>query len=151
MAINKVIYGDRTLIDLTEDTVSAENLMKGFTAHNSKGELIVGEGVEQKFVIGTSGYYTTTTTVAINIGFRPKYLLIHQFNSNSATAEPVACKTYDAEINPNKQGNGQVSGGWQFVAIPTTTANFIQEITDTGFVYKFSNSNGRKIKYYAIG
>ena len=29
MAINKVIYGGETLIDLTSDTVTPENLLKG--------------------------------------------------------------------------------------------------------------------------
>ena len=42
MAVNKVILGDQTLIDLTADTVSADKLFKGITAHNMKGESIVG-------------------------------------------------------------------------------------------------------------
>lgn len=42
MAINKVIYGGRTLIDLTADTVTADKLLKGFTAHGKDGAGIVG-------------------------------------------------------------------------------------------------------------
>ena len=42
MAYNKVIYDGNTLIDLTEDTVTSDNLIEGLTAHNSKGEAIVG-------------------------------------------------------------------------------------------------------------
>ena len=42
MGVNKVEYGDRTLIDLTNDTVSPESLKKGFTAHDKTGELITG-------------------------------------------------------------------------------------------------------------
>ena len=42
MAYNKVIYDGSTLIDLTEDTVTSDNLIEGLTAHNSKGETIVG-------------------------------------------------------------------------------------------------------------
>lgn len=33
MAINKVIYGGETLIDLTGDTVTADKILSGFTAH----------------------------------------------------------------------------------------------------------------------
>ena len=33
MAINKVVYGDQVLIDLTGDTVTADKLLSGFTAH----------------------------------------------------------------------------------------------------------------------
>lgn len=42
MAISKVIYGGRTLIDLTGDTVAADKLLKGFKAHGADGEVING-------------------------------------------------------------------------------------------------------------
>lgn len=42
MAINKVIYGGRTLIDLSGDTVTADKILDGFTAHDKKGETITG-------------------------------------------------------------------------------------------------------------
>lgn len=43
MAINKVEYGQKTLIDLTSDTVTKETLIKGETAHTASGEKIYGE------------------------------------------------------------------------------------------------------------
>lgn len=42
MAISKIVYGGNTLIDLTADTVKAEHLLKGYTAHGADGELITG-------------------------------------------------------------------------------------------------------------
>lgn len=39
---NKVIYGGKTLIDLTGDTVSAESLLKDTTAHDKSGAVITG-------------------------------------------------------------------------------------------------------------
>lgn len=42
MAINKVIYGTQTLLDLTEDTVTADNLQSGVTAHSKSGDSITG-------------------------------------------------------------------------------------------------------------
>ena len=42
MAVNKVIYGSDTLIDLTADTVTADKLKEGETAHSADGELITG-------------------------------------------------------------------------------------------------------------
>lgn len=42
MAISKVIYGGNTLIDLTGDTVVANKLLKGYTAHGADGELVTG-------------------------------------------------------------------------------------------------------------
>lgn len=42
MAIKKVIFGDRTLIDLSADTVTADKLCPGYTAHQANGEIIIG-------------------------------------------------------------------------------------------------------------
>ena len=42
MPVNKVVFGDRTLIDLTSDTVSADKLAKGVTAHDKTGVQITG-------------------------------------------------------------------------------------------------------------
>lgn len=42
MGVNKVIYGDETLVDLTGDTVTPQTLAEGTTAHGADGEPIVG-------------------------------------------------------------------------------------------------------------
>lgn len=40
--VNKVIYGNRTLIDLTGDTVQADKVLSGYTAHDKSGAPIAG-------------------------------------------------------------------------------------------------------------
>lgn len=42
MAINKVIYGGNTLIDLTGDSITAADLLYGKTAHDKSGASITG-------------------------------------------------------------------------------------------------------------
>lgn len=42
MAVSKVVYGGETLIDLTADTITADKLLKGFTAHKADGETVTG-------------------------------------------------------------------------------------------------------------
>ena len=42
MAVNKVEYAGKVLLDLTEDTVSPEKLISGATAHDKTGAKIVG-------------------------------------------------------------------------------------------------------------
>ena len=46
MAVNKVVYVEngvqKTLVDLTADTVTAETLKKGSTAHDKTGTQITG-------------------------------------------------------------------------------------------------------------
>ena len=40
--ISKVVYGNETLIDLTDDTVAAAALLRGYTAHGADGAPITG-------------------------------------------------------------------------------------------------------------
>ena len=57
MAINKVVYGEKTLIDLSGDTVSSEKMLVGTIAHNSVGEKIVGtHECEAGDLTGTGAY-----------------------------------------------------------------------------------------------
>lgn len=42
MGNSKINFGDETLIDLTEDTVTPEAMLAGVTAHNAAGEKITG-------------------------------------------------------------------------------------------------------------
>lgn len=42
MAVNKVVLGNRTLIDLTAVTVTPEVLLEGYTAYDASGNLITG-------------------------------------------------------------------------------------------------------------
>lgn len=42
MAVNKVIYGGNVLIDLTTDTITADKLASGITAHDKSGTIITG-------------------------------------------------------------------------------------------------------------
>lgn len=65
MAVNKVVYKDNTLIDLTGDTVTENTLISGATAHDMTGKKITGKAViksEQKksFEATANGSYTVT-------------------------------------------------------------------------------------------
>ena len=42
MAVNKVVYDGRVLIDISDSTVTPETLAEGVVAYNAKGERIVG-------------------------------------------------------------------------------------------------------------
>ena len=42
MGTSKVVLGSNVLVDLTNDTVTAETLAEGITAHGADGEPIVG-------------------------------------------------------------------------------------------------------------
>lgn len=42
MAVNKVVFGNKVLIDLTGDTVTEEALLRGYTAHTADGSIVTG-------------------------------------------------------------------------------------------------------------
>lgn len=42
MAVNKVVYNNETLIDLTNDTVTTNDLIEGVVAHDKSGTRING-------------------------------------------------------------------------------------------------------------
>lgn len=56
MAVNKVIFGGETVVDLTTDTVTPETLAEGVTAHDKAGNAIVGT-----MVVGGSNNIETLT------------------------------------------------------------------------------------------
>lgn len=42
MSVNKVVFGGEVLIDLTPDTIKADKVLSGYTAHDASGEAITG-------------------------------------------------------------------------------------------------------------
>ena len=82
---NKIIYGGQTLIDLTADTVSADKLAEGITAHDKSGAVITG----------TNTYDSDTT------------------DATAAVAEVLATKTFYArgsKLTGTMPNRGSVTG-----------------------------------------
>ena len=67
--VNKVVYNGSTLVDLTEDTVSPDTLINGYTAHNKSGAPITGNAVIPTKVSelqNDAGYLKTTTMISVS-------------------------------------------------------------------------------------
>lgn len=64
MGRSKIVYAGDTLLDLTEDTVTPETLLKGKTAHNAAGELITGTMIasQLQLIVTVSAGATVTAT-----------------------------------------------------------------------------------------
>lgn len=61
MAVNKVEINGKTVLDLTGDSVTPEQLSQGTTAHNAAGEQITGTYTAEVFYIDLAGDYPNYT------------------------------------------------------------------------------------------
>lgn len=64
MAVNQVVINGETKLDLRQDTVTPETLLKGKTAHNAAGELITGTMIasQLQLIVTVSAGATVTAT-----------------------------------------------------------------------------------------
>ena len=95
-AYNKVVYGDRVLIDLSQDTVNPASLLSGITAHDKRGYSINGTC--------TFDVDSTDATVAV--------------------AEMLAGKTAyarGAKLTGTMPNNGNVSGSMDGLTVTSIT------------------------------
>lgn len=84
MDVNKVEYGGQTLIDLTEDTVSEGNLLKGETAHDKSGRKIEG----------TAEIPDKLSQLDNDVGYRPiEHVTLAEYN-----AIPDEVKNTDGKV-----------------------------------------------------
>lgn len=99
MGRSKIVYAGDTLLDLTEDTVTPETLLKGKTAHDAAGELITGvyEPMNIKQYTGTllasgwaadsHGYQAQTITIT---GLKASYDVDPQWDVALSGTDPDA-------------------------------------------------------------
>ena len=87
MAVNKVEIGGETVLDLTGDMVTSDNLAYGITAHGANGEVIVGTrkfcriySTTNPALTASAGIFTWTVP-ATDHGFTSKVLGISLYDS----------------------------------------------------------------------
>lgn len=87
MSVNKVEIGGETVLDLTSDTVTSDNLAYGITAHGANGEVIVGTrkfcriySTTNPALTASAGVFTWTVP-ATDHGFTSKVLGISLYDS----------------------------------------------------------------------
>ena len=145
MAVNKVVLGDQTLIDLTADSVTPDKLFKGITAHNMKGESIVGtmEG-------GSTPSEPTDNTAVIFADYDGNLI-------DTWTKDEVASKT---TLPTPPTHSGLVFEGWNWTLEDIKTDTTGQVITVGPFYHtesglteidiEVSIGSGKKIELFTI-
>ena len=103
MAVNKVGIDGETVLDLTGDTVTSDNLAYGITAHGANGEVIVGTRKFCRIYSTTNPALTASagafiwTVPAIDHKFTSKVLGISLYNSEGQMV--IANITIDGSYN----------------------------------------------------
>ena len=98
MAINKIQYGNTTLIDLTADTVTAGTLISGTTAHDRTGAVITGTAPSDGYVWqDENGYVHLSDEGSGSGGGGGLEYETGTFTTNAAIARPTISfsKTHD--------------------------------------------------------
>lgn len=96
MAVNRVIFGAETLLDITGDTVTPDDVAEGVTFHGADGVKRAGRGalkaVFLSMGLSISGQISYGTLAAGNIGFKPKFALLSPTSSQSGTLMDIENK-----------------------------------------------------------
>lgn len=140
--VNKVVYGGTVLIDLTGDTVTADKVLKGYTAHDKSGETITGMC---KFDVDSED---ATVAVAEMLNGKTAYArgskITGTMPNNGAVTESISTKAQEVSI---AQGYHDGSGK---VAISSTeqakiiATNIRDGVTILGVTGTMSGTEGAK-------
>lgn len=140
--VNKVVYGGTVLIDLTGDTVTADKVLTGYTAHDKSGETITG----------TCNYDVNsedaTVAVAEMLTGKTAYArgskITGTMPNNGAVTKSISTKTQEVSIAQGyHDGSGKVSisSTEQAKIIPT---NIRDGVTILGVTGTMSGTEGAK-------
>ena len=89
MGVSKVVYNGDTLIDLTSDTVAADKLLSGYTAHAANGEKLTGTYVPSTEPIDLNNLQVVETrsnqTASRTITTKPNNLIVFGYTVSGTT------------------------------------------------------------------
>lgn len=104
MGVSKINFGNRTLIDLTGDTVTADSLQEGYTAHGADGEPIVGRGTGG----GNSANYYSIEDEASNAIANNDYIPF--YDSTGEVKTKILFSTLKAAIDTDTKDWASITG-----------------------------------------
>ena len=140
--VNKVIFGNEVVIDLSSDTIAANKLLNGFTAHDKTGAPITGECTYDSDT--TDADATTDEILAGKYAYVNKAKLTGTMTNQGE--KHYTLSTRDAEVSI-PQGYHDGSGGIGLASADKTAlvaANVRQGVTILGVEGTMSNMEGVK-------
>ncbi|MFR4254405.1 MAG: hypothetical protein ACLT2O_03240 [Dorea longicatena] len=162
MAVNKVVYGGNTIVDISDSTVSASDMAEGVIAYEANGEKVTGnvhvESANTTFTDGKAVYSSITEGIGVKRTYSEDTLIrsgvtifhnIDASNFGDALASDVAKgKTFTSVAGVKVVGTREESGGSG--EDPTLNAE-VQTIADVTAPKATFNSTGGTYKVYGYG
>lgn len=140
MGVSKVVYGGNTLIDLTGDTIKAQHLLKGYTAHGADGEPINGSC---EYDANTQDATATDAEILSGeIAYVRGTKITGKMKNNGAVSGKISTKTGKYTV---PQGYHDGSGGVQIDSAEQAKlvpSNIRQGVTILGVVGEMSTTEG---------
>lgn len=140
--VNKVVYGGTVLIDLTGDTVTADKVLTGYTAHDKSGATITGTC---EYDVNSED---ATVAVAEMLNGKTAYArgskITGTMPNNGAVTKTISTKTQEVSIAQGyHDGSGKVSisSTEQAKIIPT---NIRDGVTILGVTGTMSGTEGAR-------
>lgn len=159
MGVNKVDFAGNTLIDLTSDTVTAESLLQGFTAHGADGEMIQGilemVGMPDNLVAFNHGSHTPTSDKSVSVGIKhglgtkPTFVIFYTKEpptSNGFDEYMVRQFIFSQDVYRGTSGTTRttitiyVKGNGSAFASGTRLSNLETDVIDDEYFHIFGNS-----------
>lgn len=128
MAVNKVIYDGNTLIDLTEDTVTADQLKTGVTAHDAAGNRITGT-YEGEDVSAETAEYTEKLGVQNGVIDQIVETLKTRFAVPSSLQNKVITPTTSRQVVTADEGYD----GLSVVTVESIPKSYTNQIYNSGY------------------
>lgn len=140
MAINKVVYGQQTLIDLTQDTVtSASHILSGHTGHLADGSQVAGTAPNNASITYSmsGGAYATSTPAktVLGEGFTSKIKVPTGYALSGITVTMNGVDITSSVVEYEEMSDsGQISLQSKSVEYtPTTSAQSATVTADSGY------------------
>lgn len=135
MAVNKVEVNGETKLDLTQDTVTPENLLSGATAHNAAGEPISG-------AVAVAEASTTTPKApgTAAVGKEQKY-------ARGDHVHPLQAE-FEAQLNWGGKFISANASPVDAAIVPTIGGNKAQFCKPDGITIEYTNDGGNTWKTY---
>lgn len=131
--VNKVEYGGDTLIDLTSDTVDADHLATGYTAHDASGAPITGTMAGGR----VATYYTTCSTTASTAA---KEITVSGWTPAAGDILGVLFSTANTAATPTLKINGTAKTIYVGNSTINSTTNTLKWSANTFIVFMFDGT-----------